>query len=95
MEKDEPNIINVNNEDDKFIKNDNQIQIQNNNNAKRTIPSNPGKTTNLNSLIMNCAKNEEYCYSMLDYLKKIYHLSQIDYYSAYIQMLYCFKPKEL
>ena len=50
---------------------------------------------NLNNLILSCVKNEEYCYSFIDYLKKIYHIRQIDYYLAYLNIIYCFKPKEL
>jgi len=57
---------------------------------KKTINSN-----NLNSLVLSCVKNDEYCYTILDYLKKVCHFSQIDYYSAYSQILYCFKPKEM
>jgi hypothetical protein len=52
-------------------------------------------SNNLNNLIMSCVKNEEYCLTMLDYIKKICHFSQIDYFSAYTQLLYCFKPKEM
>ena len=52
-------------------------------------------SSNLNNLILSCVKNEEYCLSMLDYMKKMCHFSQIDYYSAYTQLLYCFKPKEM
>ena len=50
---------------------------------------------NLNNLILSCVKNEEYCYSFIDYLKKIYHIRQIDYYLAYLNIIYCFNPKEL
>jgi hypothetical protein len=52
-------------------------------------------TNNLNNLILSCVKNDEYCYTMLDYFKKVFHFSQIDYYSAYSQILYCFKPREM
>jgi hypothetical protein len=53
------------------------------------------KTTNLNNLILSCVNNEEYCYTMLDYLKKMCHFSQIDYYIGYTQLIYCFRPKEM
>jgi hypothetical protein len=52
-------------------------------------------TKNLNNLLLSCVKNQEYCYTMLDYMKKMFHFSQVDYYLAYTQILYCFKPKEM
>ena len=61
------------------------------NNNKINLPP----IQNLNNLILSCVKNEEYCYSFIDYLKKIYHIRQIDYYLAYLNIIYCFKPKEL
>lgn len=91
MIKDESNIniINVTTEDDKFI------DIEQGSNNKNAKSSDLKKNNHLNNLILSCVKNEEYCYTMLDYLKKMFHFSQIDYYSAYIQILYCFKPKEM
>ena len=50
---------------------------------------------NIHQLIMNCVKNEEYCYSFIDFLKKFYHFNQIDYFLAYTNIEYCFSPKEL
>lgn len=50
---------------------------------------------NLNDLLLSCVKNDEYCYSMLDYFKKMFNVRQIDYYFAYIQLIYCFQPKEI
>lgn len=47
------------------------------------------------NLLMKCIGNNTYCLSLMDYMKKIYHFSQIDFYSAYIQIIYCFKPQEL
>ena len=44
---------------------------------------------------MNCVKNEEYCYSFIDFMKKFYHFKQIDYYFAYMNILYCFSPINL
>ena len=61
------------------------------NNNKINLPP----IQNLNNLILSCVKNEEYCYSFIDYLKKIYHIRQIDYYLAYLNIIYCFNPKEL
>ena len=59
----------------------------------KPLPLPPMK--NINQLIMNCAKNEEYCYSYMDFLKKFYHFNQIDYFLAYTNIEYCFTPKEL
>lgn len=50
---------------------------------------------NINQFIMNCVKNDEYCYSFIDYLKKFYHFEQIDYYFAYMNIIYCFTPINL
>ena len=43
---------------------------------------------NIHQFIMNCVKNEEYCYSFIDFMKKFYHFRQIDYYFAYMNILY-------
>ena len=50
---------------------------------------------NIHKFIMNCVKNEEYCYSFIDFMKKFYHFQQIDYYLAYMNILYCFSPLNL
>ena len=50
---------------------------------------------NIHQFIMNCVKNEEYCYSFIDFMKKFYHFKQIDYYFAYMNILYCFSPINL
>ena len=55
----------------------------------------PPPIQNLNNLIMSCVKNDEYCYSMFDYLKKMIYFRQIDYLFAYTNILYCFRPKEI
>lgn len=53
-------------------------------------------SSNINqNLLMKCINNNSYCISLMDYIKKGYHFSQIDFYSAYVQLLYCFKPQEL
>jgi len=49
----------------------------------------------INQFIMNCVKNEEYCYSFIDFIKKFYHFKQIDYYLAYMNIIYCFSPLNL
>jgi hypothetical protein len=66
------------------------LKYSSSNSVKKMTHSN-----NLNNLIMSCVKNEEYCLTMLDYMKKMCHFSQIDYFSAYTQLLYCFKPREM
>ncbi len=50
---------------------------------------------NIHQFIMNCVKNEEYCYSFIDFMKKFYHFKQIDYYFAYMNIIYCFSPMSL
>ena len=39
--------------------------------------------------------NNSYCMSLMDYIKKFMYISQIDFHSAYVQILYCFKPQEI
>ena len=99
--------MNINNDDqkiikkeenDKFIVNDCQSMSYDIENKKVTNSNQPKKlahSTNINNLILSCVRNEEYCFTIMDYFKKMMHFSQIDYLSAYTQLLYCFKPKEL
>lgn len=58
-------------------------------------PNNKQTIQNINNLILSCVKNDEYCSSMMDYLKKMIHIRQIDYYVAFTNIIYCFKPKEI
>lgn len=39
--------------------------------------------------------SESYCFTLMDYFKKLIHYRQIDLYAAYSQMFNCFSPKEL
>ncbi len=81
-------------EDRNLVQKDTKIEIDN----KPQIPSGLNKkitVNNFNNLILSCVKNEEYCFTLLDYLKKMCHYSQLDYFSSYTQLLYCFKPKEM
>lgn len=93
--------LNKVNEEDGLMRDGNSVEntpIEKNGKYKLSTSTSIKKQTNsnnLNNLILSCVKNEEYCYDMLDYLKKIGHFSQTDYYSAYTQILYCFKPKEM
>lgn len=50
--------------------------------------------SNIN-LMMSNLKSEDYCLSLMDYLKKMMHVSHIDTYSAFTQIIYCFRPKEM
>ena len=59
----------------------------------KPLPLPPMK--NIHQFIMNCVKNEEYCYSFIDFMKKFYHFKQIDYYLAYMNIIYCFSPLNL
>ena len=59
----------------------------------KPLPLPPMK--NIHKFIMNCVKNEEYCYSFIDFMKKFYHFKQIDYYLAYMNIIYCFSPINL
>ena len=87
---------NISNDEEKnLVLKDTKLEVEN-----RTVssasPSNKKSTVNnFNNLILSCVKNEEYCFTMLDYLKKLCHYSQLDYFSTYTQLLYCFKPKEM
>jgi hypothetical protein len=50
---------------------------------------------NTQNHILKYLNQSNYCVSLFDYMRKIFHFSQIDFYSAYIQLLYSFKPNEL
>jgi len=50
--------------------------------------SNPG-------LLLKCMQSNSYCLSLMDYLKKLMYFSQIDFHSAYLQILFCFQPNEI
>jgi hypothetical protein len=59
------------------------------------IPLDKPNTKNYSNLLLNCVKTEDYCFTLLDYTKKMFRFSQIDYYSAFMQVVYCFKPREM
>ena len=48
-----------------------------------------------NNILLKCMKPHSYCFTFLDYFRKIIHVSHIDYNYSYSQILYCFKPKEM
>jgi len=52
-------------------------------------------TTNNQNNILKYLNQSNYCISLMDYIRKIVHFSQIDFFSAYIQLLYAFKPNQL
>ena len=96
-EKEEKSVNSIE-EEDGFIKSNEYKEGDIENIPKRYSPNSMKKithTNNLNNLILSCVKNDEYCYTLLDYMKKMFHFSQIDYYSAYTQLIYCFRPKEM
>jgi hypothetical protein len=91
---DDPKLTKIADDEEGFVSQQSEVNGKTNkykNNNQKKINS----LNNMNNLILSCVKNEEYCLTMLDYLKKMLHFSQIDYYSAYTQILYCFKPKEM
>jgi hypothetical protein len=47
------------------------------------------------NLLLNSVKSDDYCFTLLDYTKKMFRFSQIDYYYAFMQVVYCFTPKEM
>ena len=59
------------------------------------INLNNKKNKNNINLLLNSIKTDDYCFTLLDYLKKMFRFSQIDYYSAYTQILYCLHPPNL
>ena len=60
----------------------------NNNSYDNIKPLPLPQMKNIHQFIMNCVKNEEYCYSFIDFMKKFYHFKQIDYYFAYMNIIY-------
>jgi hypothetical protein len=66
-----------------------------NNDLMTEIPL--AKPTNKNSinLLLNRVQTDDYCFTLLDYMKKMFRFSQIDYYYAFMQILYCFKPRKM
>ena len=91
--------INKNLPDDNNLSISNELNKLNKSNKNsdnnHAIPLPLPPIQNLNNLILKCVSNEEYCYSFIDFLKKMYHFKQIDYYLSYLNILYCFIPKEL
>jgi len=80
-------------EDDSILvdieSNTDKAKIQNNIKDNKKIP------TNNANLLMNCLKTNNYCFSLMDYFKKMMKFSQIDFNASYLQILYCFTPKKL
>lgn len=64
----------------------------NNQNIKKEYKKIPINNANL---LMNCLRANNYCFSLMDYFKKMLKISHIDFYSSYQQILYCFTPKKL
>ena len=93
LSKKESNNININVEMSQNISSSNINNYNNYDDDIRPLPLPPMK--NIHQFIMNCVKNEEYCYSFIDFMKKFYHFKQIDYYLAYMNIIYCFSPLNL
>jgi len=70
--------------------NTDKIKNQNNSKDNKKISIN-----NNANLIINCLKTNNYCFSLMDYFKKMFKFSQIDFHSSYLQIIYCFTPKKL
>jgi hypothetical protein len=83
----------INKEDDIVLVDieSNSEKITNKNNQKE----NKKISINNANLLMNCLKANNYCFSLMDYFKKMLKFSQIDFHSSYQQILYCFTPKKL
>jgi hypothetical protein len=98
LQTDNKNTTRPENEEEKnFIHKETKIDIESKTVSAYSYTPTIKKSSvnNFNNLILSCVKNEEYCFTMLDYLKKMCHYSQLDYFSTYTQLLYCFKPKEM
>ena len=85
---------NSNNKEDEIVlvdieSNTDKIKIQNKAKVNKKVPINNA------NLLMNCLKANNYCFSLMDYFKKMLKFSQIDFSSSYLQILYCFTPKKL
>ncbi|MCQ2818847.1 MAG: unc-50 family protein [archaeon] len=76
-------------------KNEKNLQLSSNIPQDTHPELNSPSMQNINNLILSCVKNDEYCSSMMDFFKKMIHVKQIDYYMAFTNILYCFKPKEI
>lgn len=83
----------INKEDDIVLvdieSNTDKIKNQNIQKENKKVPINNA------NLLMNCLKANNYCFSLMDYFKKMLKFSQIDFYSSYLQIWYCFTPKKL
>jgi hypothetical protein len=47
------------------------------------------------NILLKCMKPDSYCFTFLDYFRKIVNVSHIDFIYSYSQVLYCFKPREM
>lgn len=86
---------NIIDDEKSLVQKDTKLDIESRSFTNTPNSNRKPSVNNFNNLILTCVKNEEYCFTMLDYLKKMCHYSQLDYFSTYTQLLYCFKPKEM
>lgn len=80
-----------------MISNNNPIKKNRNDeeNAELVESDNDGFQISNPGSFIKCMQNNSYCLSLMDYLKKLVYFSQIDFHSAYVQLIYCFNPQEI
>ena len=84
------NLNNLNDEHDIFV------DIESNSDKNKIdLKDNKKISINNSNLLMNCLKTNNYCFSLMDYFKKMFKFSHIDFNASYLQILYCFTPKKL
>ena len=73
------------------------VDIESNTDKKTQISMKETKKNSQNNsnLLLNLLKTDNYCFNLMDYFKKMFKFSQMDFYSSYLQILYCFNPKKL
>jgi len=83
--------IKLDKEDDIFV----DIESNTDKKAQISIKETKKNSQNNSNLLINLLKTDNYCFSLMDYFKKMFKFSQMDFYSSYLQILYCFSPKKL
>lgn len=89
------NRINTKEEDDILVDIESNTDKNDKNKQQKNVKVSKKMPLNNANLLMNCLKTENYCFSLMDYFKKMFKFSQIDFYSSYIQIINCFTPKKL
>jgi hypothetical protein len=83
--------IQLDKEDDIFV----DIESNTDKKAQISMKETKKNSQNNSNLILNLLKTDNYCFSLMDYFKKMFKFSQMDFHSSYLQILYCFTPKKL